>query len=148
MNYKKLGKILGKIMILEGILMLAPLAVSLIYKERLLNVFAFAIPIAALKPMRAISSRPRKLIRATPNTSIITPPKYLERRCPMSEIAFAVSSSYLSGTSARTMLVNMLSSFMKKKLMNDTEKSPTTKLVRADAAEPIIEENAEGSSIF
>ena len=33
MNYKKLGKILGKIMILEGILMLAPLAVSLIYKE-------------------------------------------------------------------------------------------------------------------
>ena len=48
MNYKKLGKILGKIMILEGILMLAPLAVSLIYKERLLNVFAFAIPIAAL----------------------------------------------------------------------------------------------------
>lgn len=48
MNYKKLGKILGKIMILEGILMLAPLAVSLIYEERLLNVLAFAIPIAAL----------------------------------------------------------------------------------------------------
>jgi len=48
MNYKKLGKILGKIMILEGILMLAPFAVSLIYKESLTNVLAFAIPIAAL----------------------------------------------------------------------------------------------------
>jgi hypothetical protein len=33
MNYKKLGKILGKIMVLEGVLMLAPLLVSLIYKE-------------------------------------------------------------------------------------------------------------------
>ena len=32
MNYKKLGKILGKILVLEGILMLAPLAVSLIYQ--------------------------------------------------------------------------------------------------------------------
>ena len=33
MNYKLLGKILGKIMILEGVLMLAPLIVSLIYGE-------------------------------------------------------------------------------------------------------------------
>lgn len=33
MNYKLLGKILGKIMILESILMMAPLAVSIIYKE-------------------------------------------------------------------------------------------------------------------
>ena len=33
MNYKKLGKILGKIMVLEAIMMLAPLAVSVIYKE-------------------------------------------------------------------------------------------------------------------
>ena len=45
MNYKKLGKILGKIMILEGILMLAPLAVSLIYKESLVHILAFLIPI-------------------------------------------------------------------------------------------------------
>lgn len=44
MNYKKLGKILGKIMILEGILMLAPLAVSLIYKESLKHILAFSIP--------------------------------------------------------------------------------------------------------
>ena len=33
MNYKKLGIILGKIMILESILMLAPLVVSILYKE-------------------------------------------------------------------------------------------------------------------
>ena len=48
MNYKKLGKILGKIMILEGILMLAPLAVSLIYKESLVHILAFLIPIIAI----------------------------------------------------------------------------------------------------
>ncbi len=48
MNYKKLGKILGKIMILEAILMLAPLAVSLIYRESLKNILAFIIPIVLL----------------------------------------------------------------------------------------------------
>ena len=48
MNYKKLGKILGKIMILEGILMLAPLAVSLIYKESFVHILAFLIPIIAV----------------------------------------------------------------------------------------------------
>ncbi len=48
MNYKLLGRILGKIMILEGILMLAPFAVSIIYDEGLRNIFAFAIPIFVL----------------------------------------------------------------------------------------------------
>jgi len=48
MNYRKLGKILGKIMILEAILMIAPLAVAFIYSEGTWNVLAFAIPIAAL----------------------------------------------------------------------------------------------------
>lgn len=48
MNYKKLGKLLGKIMILEGALMLAPLIVSLIYNESYLHILAFVIPIAAL----------------------------------------------------------------------------------------------------
>ena len=48
MNYRKLGKILGKIMILEAILMVAPLVVSLIYREGVRNFFAFLIPIAAL----------------------------------------------------------------------------------------------------
>ena len=46
MNYKKLGKILGKILILEAILMLAPFAVSIIYSEGATNILAFAIPIA------------------------------------------------------------------------------------------------------
>ena len=48
MNYKKLGEILVKIMILEGALMLAPLIVSLVYNEGLRNVLAFAIPIFVL----------------------------------------------------------------------------------------------------
>ena len=48
MNYKKIGKILGKIMILESVLMLAPLAVSIIYKESFQNKLAFAVPIFAL----------------------------------------------------------------------------------------------------
>ncbi len=48
MNYKKLGKILGKIMILEGFLMIAPLAVSLIYREGLKHVLSFALPILLL----------------------------------------------------------------------------------------------------
>ena len=48
MNYKKLGKILGKIMILEGILMLTPLAVSLIYKESLVHILAFLLPVMAV----------------------------------------------------------------------------------------------------
>lgn len=48
MNYKKLGTILGKIMILEGILMCAPLVVSLIYQESLVHKLAFVIPITIL----------------------------------------------------------------------------------------------------
>ncbi len=48
MEYRKLGRILGKIMILEALLMLAPLAVSFIYKESFVHVLAFLIPIALL----------------------------------------------------------------------------------------------------
>ena len=48
MNYRKLGGILGKIMILEGVLMLFPLLVALIYQEGLRNIFSYVIPIAAL----------------------------------------------------------------------------------------------------
>ena len=47
MNYKKLGQILGKILILESILMLAPLLVSIVYKESLTHKLAFLLPIAA-----------------------------------------------------------------------------------------------------
>ena len=48
MNYQKLGKILGKIMILESVLMLAPLAVSFIYREDLRHKLAFIVPIVLL----------------------------------------------------------------------------------------------------
>lgn len=48
MNYKKLGKILGKIMIFEGLLMLAPLIVALVYSEPFNNILAFIVPIVAL----------------------------------------------------------------------------------------------------
>ena len=48
MNFKLLGKILGKIMIIESILMIAPLIVSLAYKEGWRNYTAFIVPIAAL----------------------------------------------------------------------------------------------------
>ena len=48
MDFKKLLKILGKIMILEGLLMLVPLVVSFIYKESLVNKLAFIIPVITL----------------------------------------------------------------------------------------------------
>jgi galactitol-specific phosphotransferase system IIB component len=89
-----------------------------------------------------------KFIRATPVTSSITPIKYLERRCPMSEIAAAAFFSCLSGTNARMMLVNRSSSLMKKKLMNMTENRPTPKLDRKDVAVPMNEETLETSNIF
>lgn len=48
MNYKMLGKILGKIMILEGALMIAPLITSLIYRESFIFQLSYLIPIALL----------------------------------------------------------------------------------------------------
>ena len=48
MNYKKIGKLLGKIMVLEALLMLAPLAVSFVYQESLTHKLAFAVPIVIL----------------------------------------------------------------------------------------------------
>jgi len=48
MNYKKIGKILGKIMVLEAVLMLAPLAVSFVYRETVRYKLAFLIPIVVL----------------------------------------------------------------------------------------------------
>lgn len=48
MNFRKLGKILGKIMVLEALLMIAPLVVALIYREDTKNVLAFLIPIVLL----------------------------------------------------------------------------------------------------
>ena len=48
MNYKKLFRILGKIMILEGILMILPFIVSLVYRESLRYIISFIIPIVLL----------------------------------------------------------------------------------------------------
>ena len=48
MNMKVIGKIIGKIMILEGILMCFPLIVSFIYLESYIYKLAFIIPIAVL----------------------------------------------------------------------------------------------------
>ena len=48
MNYKNLGKLLGKIMVLEGLLMLAPLIVSFLYGESVWHKLAFLLPILAL----------------------------------------------------------------------------------------------------
>ena len=48
MDYKKFGTLLGKIMILEGVLMVAPLVVGLVYKESLIHILAFLLPIVFL----------------------------------------------------------------------------------------------------
>lgn len=57
MNCKNLGKILGKIMLLLAVLMLAPLAVAIIYKEGIRNVIAFLVPIAVLLVLGILSQR-------------------------------------------------------------------------------------------
>ena len=59
MNYKLLGRVLGKIMILESVLMLAPLLVSLIYREGIINNFAFIIPIFVLALLGSLMQIPR-----------------------------------------------------------------------------------------
>ena len=59
MNYKLLGKILGKIMILESILMLAPLAVSIIYNEGTRNILAFVIPVCTLAVLGILMQIPK-----------------------------------------------------------------------------------------
>ena len=48
MNFKVMGKLLGKIMILEGILMIFPLIVSIIYQEGFIYIISYAIPIFVL----------------------------------------------------------------------------------------------------
>ena len=48
MNLKKLLRILGKIMILEGGLMILPLIVTFIYRESFINILAFLLPIIFL----------------------------------------------------------------------------------------------------
>ena len=59
MNFRKLGKILGKIMILESILMFAPLAVAMIYKEGMRNILSFVVPIIALATIGFVLQIPK-----------------------------------------------------------------------------------------
>ncbi len=59
MNFIKISKILGKIMILEGALMCAPLLVSCVYKESLKNVLAFLIPIVVVVVIGFLLQIPR-----------------------------------------------------------------------------------------
>ncbi len=59
MNYIKLAKVLGKIMILEAILMIAPLIVSLIYKETFIHTLAFLIPIILLTVIGFVLQMPK-----------------------------------------------------------------------------------------
>ena len=64
MNYKYLGKILGKIMVLEGLLMFAPLAVSLIYKESITHTLAFLVPIVLLMVLGLLLQIPKPARRS------------------------------------------------------------------------------------
>ena len=59
MNYKLLGKIFGKITVLEGLLMLAPFAVSVIYKESTRHLLSFLIPAICLFIIGALLQRPK-----------------------------------------------------------------------------------------
>lgn len=56
MNFKLIGKILGKIMILEGIMMLFPLLVSIIYNEGILFIISYLIPIVILLVLGVVLS--------------------------------------------------------------------------------------------
>ena len=59
MNYKKLGGILGKIMIVEGAFMLLPLIVAIIYREDPWHILSFVIPMVALAIFGALLQIPK-----------------------------------------------------------------------------------------
>ena len=59
MELRKLGKILGKIMILEAILMLTPLTVGFIYKESFIHILAFLVPIIVLSVIGLLLQKPK-----------------------------------------------------------------------------------------
>lgn len=59
MNYRKLGNILGKIMVLEAILMTEPLAIAIIYNEGVKNILAFTIPIILLAVLGILLQIPK-----------------------------------------------------------------------------------------
>ena len=59
MEYKKIGRILGKVMIIEAVLMLAPLVVSLFYKESFVHTLAFFIPVIILSVLGILLQFPK-----------------------------------------------------------------------------------------
>ena len=59
MEYRNLGRILGKIMILEAILMVAPLAICFIYKESFIHILAFLVPILVLTALGVLLQKPK-----------------------------------------------------------------------------------------
>ena len=59
MNYRVLGKILGKIMLLEACLMAAPLLVSFLYREALRYQLAFFVPMVLLGVIGALLQMPK-----------------------------------------------------------------------------------------
>ncbi len=59
MNFKLIGRILGRIMIIEGVLMIAPLIVSFIYREEFKYKLAFIIPIIALTVLGGLMLKPK-----------------------------------------------------------------------------------------
>lgn len=59
MNYKKLGRILGKIMIVESLLLLAPCAVAVIYGEGRRYVLAYLFPAFLLAVLGALLQIPK-----------------------------------------------------------------------------------------
>ena len=59
MNYKLLGRILGKIMIMESILMILPLIISFAYREPIINKIAFIVPIVALSLLGVLMQLPK-----------------------------------------------------------------------------------------
>ena len=60
MSYSKVGRILGKIMILEGILMFLPLIVCVFYAESFINYIAFLVPSIVLIVLGSIIQMLRK----------------------------------------------------------------------------------------
>ena len=59
MNYKKLGQILGKIMIMESILMLIPFVLTFVYNEDIAHKFGFIIPIIILSSLGFLLQIPK-----------------------------------------------------------------------------------------
>ena len=59
MNYKMISKFLGRLLFLEALLLLIPIAVTFIYKEPWLNTQAFLITVVLLLVVSFFLTRPK-----------------------------------------------------------------------------------------